>query len=240
MMFRKCPRWSIVPALAALLLLVAATTQETHYLQPVEIDVKAIIAAPPAEGSPEQKAEIEKMLALQAQRTPEEAARCKAESEMNPFIFASVLGDSFNAKNLPLTARLLDEVFHDTDGVALGAKKLWNRPRPPAADARIQPCVHPEKSTSYPSGHAARGIVLSTVLVEIFPDKKDQLLALGRQIGTDRTLAGIHYPSDVAAGQTIGEAIVAKILANPQFKIDLEKARAECSAVMQAGVHKNP
>ena len=43
-----------------------------------------------------------------------------------------------------------------------------------------------------PSGHAMRGIVLATILADIFPDKKDQLLARGREIGSDRALAGIR------------------------------------------------
>ena len=59
-------------------------------------------------------------------------------------------------------------------------------------------------------------------------------MARGREIGSDRALAGIHYPSDVAAGQTLGAAVVAKIRDNPQFKIDLEKARAECNAAIHA------
>ena len=43
-------------------------------------------------------------------------------------------------------------------------------------------------------------MVWATILVEIYPDQKEAILARGRQIGTDRSIAGMHWPSDVVAG----------------------------------------
>jgi acid phosphatase (class A) len=227
------PRPPLTLSLLSLLLLVAAapsSQNSTHYVAPTDFDIKAILSPPPADGSAEQKAEIEQMLKFQAGRTPEDVARCKAEVDVTAFAMSDVLGAWFNAKDLPETAKLMQQIYGDADALDDAAKVVWDRNRPPLSDSRIKPCVKVPKSNSYPSGHATRGLLWATVLAEIFPEHKDQLLARGRQIGTDRTLAGVHYPSDVAAGQKLAEAIVPKLLQNAQFKADLEKAKAECLA----------
>jgi membrane-associated phospholipid phosphatase len=55
-------------------------------------------------------------------------------------------------------------------------------------------------------------------------------MARGKQIGDDRFLAGMHYPSDVAGGQILGAEIAKMLLANPAFLAKLDQAKAECLA----------
>ncbi len=172
------------------------------------------------------------MLDLQAHRTPDEEARCKAEEAVTVFAFSTVLGEGFNEKNLPRTAAMMQRVYDDTKDVSGAAKLIWRRVRPPLAEPRIKPCVVLEHTASYPSGHSVRGIVWATLLAEIFPDQRDALLARGRQIGDDRALAGMHYPSDVAAGQKLGAEIAKRMLANPAAQADLQQVKAECRANM--------
>ncbi|HXE52353.1 MAG TPA: family 16 glycoside hydrolase, partial [Tepidisphaeraceae bacterium] len=106
------------------------------------------------------------------------------------------------------------------------------RPRPPAVEPRIHPCVMLERSSSYPSGHAERGIMWATLLSEMFPDKRDALMARGRQLGEDRLIAGMHWPSDIAAGQKLGAELAKKTLENADFKSQMAKAKAECEQAM--------
>ena len=49
----------------------------------------------------------------------------------------------------------------------------------------------------------------------------------GRQVGYDRVLGGVHYPSDVDAGQVLGPVIAQAWLAEPAHQRRLEAARAE-------------
>ena len=83
-------------------------------------------------------------------------------------------------------------------------KKKWKRLRPPLADERIHPCVPLETTFSYPSGHATIGAFWATILAEMFPADRDIILARGTQIGFDRLIAGMHWPSDVIAGAKAG------------------------------------
>ena len=225
------------PTLAALafaLCVAAAPTSQPAYLAPDHFDFPALLGPPPADDSQVHKDEVDHMLALQASRTPEEIARCKSEEDVTVFAFATVLGDWFNEKDLPETAALMKDAYNQARVVSNAAKIVWNRTRPPLADSRIAPCVVLEKTASYPSGHAVRGIMWSTFLSEIFPDKKDALMARGKQIGNDRFLAGMHYPSDVVAGQKLGAEIARRMLADAEFAARLEKIKQECRADVKA------
>jgi hypothetical protein len=200
------------------------------YVRAADFDYKALLPEPPADGSPAHVAEIERMLQLQQARTPAEVARCQSEEEVTVMNFADVLGPWFNAKNLPMTEVFMREVYDEAKDASGEAKKIWKRTRPPLYDQRIHPCVKLEKSFSYPSGHATRGIVWAVLLAEIFPDQREALMAKGREIGTDRTLAGMHYPSDVQAGQALGAEVAKRMLANPQFRADFERIKQEVLA----------
>jgi hypothetical protein len=200
-------------------------------MAPDNFDFKELLGAPPADGSEQQKAESEKMLVLQSHRSPEEMARCVKEVTANAFTFGQdIVGREFIAKDFPQTRALLSDSSRQVGPVITAAKLRWNRPRPYKTDPRIKPCVRFEKSTSYPSGHAAGSTVWSLILAELYPDHRDAILARGKEFGVDRTLGGVHYPSDVAAGQKLGAEMFRRLMSEPQFKAELEKAKAECMA----------
>ena len=197
-------------------------------IAPDQFNYKEILGDPPADDSEEHRQEVQRMLQLQDSRTPEDVRRAKAEEVVTVFAFSDVLGSSFNPDDLPYTTALMGDVYRQAKAVSDAAKKQWKRTRPPLAEPRIHPCVVFENSASYPSGHATRGIVWAMLLSEIYSDKRDALMARGKQIGDDRFMAGMHYPSDVVAGQKLGAEIGNRLLADPAFRARLEEAKAEC------------
>lgn len=221
--------------LLALVVASLAAKADSVYLKPADVDWEKLLSGPPAADSDEQKQEIAKLLEWQEKRTPTDVDRCKSEEAADPFIFSGILGEKFKAETLPLTTIMLKGVQTDIKAITTLAKAKWERKRPPYADARIKPCVKIEENGSYPSAHAVRGVVWSRILAEMFPDKKDELLKRGLLMGEDRVIAGIHFPSDVAAGQKLGDAIADKLLANAEFQTALKEAKAECE---KAGVGK--
>ena len=50
-------------------------------------------------------------------------------------------------------------------------------------------------------------------------------------IGWNRVVAGVHYPSDILAGRVLGQAIVREMRRNPQFIHDLAEVKAELATV---------
>jgi hypothetical protein len=222
---------SLTIVLLTFLCLSAAPATQPAALAPESFDFKALLGEPPADGSEVQKQEIAGMLKLQENRTHDDIARCQAEVEQSPYEFASaIVGPWFTGKGLPLTNSLFIHVSKQAKFITGAAKLNWQRVRPYITDPRIKPCVEVEKTFSYPSGHATRGILWAGILAELFPEHRDALMAHGRQYGTDRTLAGMHYPSDVVAGQKLGAEIARRMLADPQIRAEIQKAREECAA----------
>src|ERR1700677_1687165 len=179
-----------------------------RYFDPKTVDFKTLLPNPPAAGSPEEAKDVAGVLAAQANPTPEQLARVQLEAKhLNPWLFENVLGPWFTEKNLPATAKLFVAVDNNEWLVAKAAKEYWNRPRPPLVDKRVKSLVEPPKNASYPSGHSTYGTVDALVLAEIAPDFRAALISRGREIGDDRVIAGVHFPTDVEAGRTLGNAI---------------------------------
>jgi acid phosphatase (class A) len=207
-----------------------AVSSHLIFLQPGAVDFKSLLTPPPANDSVQTHDELNWMLELQNTRTPAQIARAKIEVNLNPFLFNNVLGSWFNPDDLPYTSWLLQQAGYDTGAIDSAAKKYFRRPRPYTLDPRLKPCVHLETSASYPSGHSAQSVVWGIILSDMFPERRDAIMARAYQIGDDRVLGGVHFPSDVAAGHVIGFAVAEELLANPQFQADLQKAKQECLA----------
>ena len=211
----------------------AVDAPQSIFVKPEDVDSAALLPGPPADDSAAHQAEVATLLHWQERRTAQDVTRCRSEQDVTVFVFSDVLGNWFNAHDLPVTADLMQQVYVDARLASNSAKQKWQRVRPPLADPRINPCVALERTPSYPSGHATRGVMWATLLSEIFPEHRDALMARGKLIGEDRVIAGMHYPSDVAAGQQLGAEIARRLLGNPDFNAGLQRMKDECLA----GVH---
>jgi acid phosphatase (class A) len=194
------------------------------------LDLKALLPDPPADDSDQTRRELGEVLDWQNRRTPADVARAQAGDGLSPWLFADVLGPWFTPERLPATAAVLKRLTtlgHDTSD---NAKLLWKRARPSILDPRIKPCLGVPWNSAYPSGHAACGQMWALALAQLLPEQRDVVLARGKQYGLDRVVGGVHYPSDVAAGQKMGQALFAQMMATPGFQAELDRAREEIRA----------
>jgi acid phosphatase (class A) len=199
-----------------------------RFVEPGQIDYKALIGPPPLPESPEEKNDLYKVIGLQDIRKAADIERARSEVEFSPFVFSRVIGPWFTSDNLPQTGALLREVVSEGQGVVDPLKIYYARPRPFLADGLVQPCVRKEETFSYPSGHATSSMIAALVLAEIFPEKRGALIDEAKTIGVDRVIGGVHYMTDVQAGQKIAEAMFKAMEQNEQFKYQLERAKIEC------------
>src|SRR5215218_2339636 len=58
--------------------------------------------------------------------------------------------------------------------------------------------------------HAAVAGAASEVLAYVFPDKAQKFRAMSEEAGRSRSIAGVAFPSDIAAGLALGHAIGAE------------------------------
>lgn len=221
----------LVPVLAFVLPTVRAG--EPKYLSHGEVDAIAILPAPPTAGGPEAAADLETTYRVYHAGTDEERAKGLDEVKLTIFHFAPAIGPWFQRGRFPKTEALFREVEAETKAVTNAGKKHWQRLRPYHADpARFPNAIEREPSTdySYPSGHSTRGTVYSLLLAELFPEKREALVAKGRETGWLRVIGGVHYPTDIYAGRVLGQALAAAFLKNEAFQHDLAAARAELAA----------
>jgi acid phosphatase (class A) len=216
------------------LICLGASDAKLHYLSPDSIDVVQLLPDPPDKNSREYRDEIELMLNVQQTRTDAEIARGKSEAKFDVFAFSDALGPWFTPERCPQTVKLFKEISSDAKYFTSVGKDHWNRPRPPRSDDRVKPALD-EKDSSYPSGHSTRATVMGEILAEIFPQQREAIMARSRQIGWDRVIVGVHFPSDVDAGRVLGRAIAHQLLVSPEFREELDKVKAELSQT--SGMH---
>lgn len=211
---------------------VAATeTDSWIYLEPTQIDSTRFLGPPPDAAAT--RREIATMLLMQEQRTPEQARQAALDHEQSVFRFADVMGNKFQRDRLPLTTRLFDTLHETGNAMEKQGKKKWRRVRPPVLDTRIRPVARYSASGSYPSGHATFSFLAAIVLADMVPEKSEQIFTRAREFGEHRVMGGVHYPSDIAAGQRLATLIAVLIQQNPAFQQDYAAARAELRAALE-------
>jgi acid phosphatase (class A) len=161
-------------------------------------------------------------------------AQANRDRALDPFLaFGAILGDAFADDTLPATRRILAAVQAAVSHAIVEAKGVFPRSRPYAVDAGLLRCggtLFLAEQRSYPSGHAAIGEAWGIVLAALLPERGAELRARGTDYGLSRIVCGFHWPSDVAAGQAIGAAVAAGILADLTFVRLMRRAAKELAA----------
>ena len=108
----------------------------------------------------------------------------------------------------------VNELSNAAGSIILDLKYHYNRPRPYMLAKEFEIPLDTNKiknttkdSPSYPSGHAAQGMLVGNYLAKLNPSHKMEFLKLGKDIAKSRIVAKVHYPSDVRFGEIIGNDI---------------------------------
>jgi membrane-associated phospholipid phosphatase len=136
------------------------------------------------------------------------------------FSFYGALGYLSNARNKHTLAALYT-CQRIAVHVEMPIKHFCRAPRPIDYATHIQPMIQTPDHSSYPSGHAIEVFAASTVLARLMTGlgPRDALNApvdsetgrmagmafrLAHRIASNRSVAGVHFPIDSAAGAVIG------------------------------------
>jgi acid phosphatase (class A) len=226
----------LVASLLALTLTLPALAQEAPaptILSAAVIDPVRLLPPPPPEGSAAQKAELAELHRIQETRTPAQLAQAKWDNDHeDPSAFAPTLGPNFDMAKLPATAKLLKIVDHEQSVAKKMGKAAFGRSRPWIVDATLVGCDHADDKpkSSYPSGHTTMGFAMAVVLADLLPDRAQAILGRAQEYAEDRLVCGVHFRSDIVAGQALGTAVGVQLLHAPALKSDIEAARQELAA----------
>jgi membrane-associated phospholipid phosphatase len=102
---------------------------------------------------------------------------------------------------------LLNVGIYDGTVAAWDSKYTYQRARPGTLGAELAPGVPLPASPSYPDEYAVAAGVAETLLGYVFPDDAALFAAWADEAAHSRLAAGVAYPSDVAAGRTLGRRV---------------------------------
>jgi acid phosphatase (class A) len=227
-----------IALIAAATMLVAAAGQKPAVpllLNASNLDPALVLPDPPRDGTPIAKAELAELHAMDATRTPEEAARARADGETRSVtIFDGVMGPAFDLEKLPATKALFHVVRDEEKAAADRAKDHFKRNRPWIVDASLHPCsMKDDPQSSYPSGHTTMGYSMASILARLVPSKAPAIMARAAEYAHSRLVCEVHFPSDVTAGQSYGMMVAERLMEQPAFQTQFLAARRE---LIKAGI----
>ena len=199
--------------------------------------------APIAQGTPEFVADLDAVRAAQAARTVADIEMANFWNLSNGTISAGGYWDErageyiaaagMDEREASHVFALMNSAAADAAIACFDAKYVYMRLRPSMADATITrvpglpgfPYGLPNHP-SYPSGHSCLSASAARVVESFFPDATPSLESQVAEAGRSRVVGGIHFPSDVTAGQVLGRNVA-------DWAIAYDKAHGLLSAIQR-------
>jgi len=156
---------------------------------------------------------------------------------------ACAIGVELTPQNAPRTLALLLKAAPDVSRATNHPKGIYKRPRPYLRDEGpicVEKTPGLAASPDYPSGHNTWAWTVGLIMAELVPDRATPILVRARAFGENRLICGVHSLSAVEMGQLNGSIVVAGLHGNPQFRADMDAARAEIAAARAAGPAPDP
>jgi membrane-associated phospholipid phosphatase len=174
-------------------------------------------AQPPTFGSSEYLADLHEIRMISDTRTPDQIASANQwnypTGTFTPAGFWNLTAATYvEADRLDELAAthafaLMHAAMMDAFIGCFDAKYTYFRIRPSQADPAIHLVFALPNHPSYPSAHSCISAAAATVLGHIFPERQAEVTDDMVQAGLSRMYAGIHYRTDISAGQTLGSSV---------------------------------
>ena len=209
--------------LLGLALATSAEAQQRPYLlwlDGAKLDIAKITGLPPAQNSPEAKAEFDEVLRISQARTPEREKAAIADQRQGLVNFLNGM-DTRYVDNTHREVRLLFREAQIELAILLkSVHRLTSRPRPFAVwnKVRVKPC---------PGGDDPQQR-------HVPPEAGEKLEERVKSYDESRLVCGFHYPSDLAAGDKVGRAVAKALLADKAFKARYDETVPEIRLALGA------
>jgi hypothetical protein len=105
------------------------------------------------------------------------------------------------------TIELLDAALRLANFVEMRIKHALACRRPNELSPQVQPIILTPGHGTFPSGHSTENHMIARILWEFLGkshETGEQLMRAAARIAVNRTVAGVHFPIDTAAGQVLG------------------------------------
>lgn len=194
----------------------------------LKADLEFNLTPPPSNDSPETTAELKTLLHYQA-TARDEATVKKIFIEAKTGNFAETfLADETIPPALAKAAyHLLKLADDESRYFIVKYKKRFARPRPSQLAPNLKLVVPNPGHAAYPSGHATQSWLMARILSLLDPVNEQAYLTYAKAIAKRREIAGVHYPSDSAAGQKLADGLLKELKKIPAFQEELRESRTK-------------
>jgi acid phosphatase (class A) len=208
-----------------------ASEQEVGWTATADLPISALLLPPPCDKCAVTKAELDELREWQRSRTPELATHAQADYEKTLARFLDDPGIGLPTSQLQSCTQCTDffaRLERSVEAVNTVAKNKFRRTRPyklPHNGLNPLKQIKADDSSSYPSGHAAFATVVGIVLSQVIPEKRTEIFKRVEDFCRSRLIAGVHFRSDVYAGQILGSAVAASLFRDEGFIRDFETTK---------------
>ncbi len=184
----------------------------------------------PANSSLRTAEELKLLHAYVLLRTPERIKQIKAEQvadgiKIGPETITAYMSDP----RYPLTGKVISQLFDEITPIVMRIKTKYDRVRAHKLDPTLAPAIDVPEHPAYPSGHSTQAHAIAFVLTVIAPERQTEFESDALRVAVNREIAGVHYPSDSAAGRILARQIVDLMLRDRAFAALVESAKVEWS-----------
>ena len=173
---------------------------------------------PPARGSDTEAGEINKLVSLtRRQRDPRTAEAIRFWSAGASVRWNEIARDlvAHHRTPPPQASRvyaLLSVAVYDALVSVWNNKYFYDRPMPSVVASELAPVGALPGYPSYPSAHAAVAAASASVLSFLYPDQAEDLGSRAAAHQESRLAAGLHFRSDMLAGETLGRSVAGLVI----------------------------
>tara|TARA_Y100000590_G_scaffold382926_1_gene453240 strand:+ start:274 stop:924 length:651 start_codon:yes stop_codon:yes gene_type:complete len=186
---------------------------------------KTQMTPPPSMESKEQKNDEKILFNHQISRSKEVCEISKTEVFVNLSNFYGKPNGPLSKKQVSRLNPFFDKIRNDGDFFIQKIKKNYSRKRPFEYLKNIHPCVPKEVTKAYPSGHATLAHLYALILSDFFPNKKNELLKRGEEIGNHRVIVGVHHPTDITSGRALAFMIYKELKKSKKYQKEINKLK---------------
>lgn len=187
-----------------------------------------LLPSPPLNTSKETTRELEYLHTLVTERTAVKQAEIEAEVFVGKTIYNGIsYVERVGVFTRPETYRLFTQTHTEFVGHIVRQKDLFNRVRPSLLDPALSVAIEIPGHPAYPSGHASESYFFALLFSELDPDNRESYFKDAQRIAHNREIAGLHYPSDSAAGVLLATTYMEQLNNNQWYQQQLEKAKEE-------------
>lgn len=145
--------------------------------------------------------------------------------------FEEAFGMKITKEDTPEIYKVLLEGTATCDSICTLPKTRYGRTRPfirfnehtlvPEQEEGLNP------HKSFPSGHTLLGWSSALLMMEINPERANEILARGYRYGENRVVVGAHWQSDTDAARMAASVAYARLHTSERFLEQMKKAREE-------------